>query len=85
MWVRPPDRPGPRGSFPDLAIREGEWKLLVDRDGTAAELFNVVRDPNEKNNLASDEPDRVKRMSEQVIRWDAETNEAAPPGPRSQL
>jgi len=30
MWVRPPDRPGPKGQLPDLAIRDGKWKLLND-------------------------------------------------------
>ena len=83
MWVRPADRDGPRGWWPDLAMRDGEWKLLVERDGSRAELFNVVTDPNEKHNLAREQPDRVKRMSEHVIRWDKETNQSAPPGPRT--
>ena len=74
MWVRPPDRPGPKGQLPDLAIREGDWKLLVERDGSAAELFNLVQDPNEANNVAANHPDVVKRLGELVRKWDAETN-----------
>ena len=74
MWVRPPDRPGPRGQLPDLAIRDGDLKLLVDRNGGNPELFNVVKDPNERQNLAGDHPDEVKRLSEQVNKWDVETN-----------
>jgi arylsulfatase A-like enzyme len=71
MWVRPPDRPGPKKKpFPDLAIREGDMKLLVFRDGSGAELFNVRNDPNETTNLAGEKPDVVKRMSEAVIAWD---------------
>jgi arylsulfatase A-like enzyme len=74
MWLRPPDRPGPKGQWPDLAIRDGDWKLLVKRDGTNAELFNVVEDPNEQTNLAARHHDKVKSLSERVIQWDKQTN-----------
>jgi uncharacterized sulfatase len=77
MWVRPPDRPGPRKNFPDLAIRDGKWKLLVFRDGSRAELFDVQADPDEKSNLASQNPDLVKRLSDQVIAWDKATSNSA--------
>ena len=70
MWVRPPDRPGPQNSLPDLAMREGNWKLLVHRDGSNAELFDVTTDPNETKNLAAKEPERTKKMSDAVIAWD---------------
>ena len=70
MWVRPPDRPGPKKNWPDLAIRDGDWKLLVFRDGSRPELFNLIDDPVEKNNLAKDHPDILKRLSEQVIGWE---------------
>jgi uncharacterized sulfatase len=70
MWVRPPDRPGPKDELPDLAIRDGKWKLLVKRDGSRAELFDVVADPNETNNLAEKEPQLAKKLSDEVIAWD---------------
>jgi uncharacterized sulfatase len=73
MWVRPPDRPGPRGSFPDLAIRDGNWKLLIHRDGSRPELFDLGVDPKETNNLADQQPDVTRRLSEQVIAWDKQT------------
>ncbi len=61
MWVRPPDRPGPHNGWPDLAIRDGNWKLLVFRDGSRAELFDLSTDVAEKHNLAKDHPDIVQR------------------------
>ncbi|HTL29039.1 MAG TPA: sulfatase-like hydrolase/transferase, partial [Tepidisphaeraceae bacterium] len=70
MWVRPPDRPGPNGQLPDLAIRDGKWKVLVKRDGSNVELFDIFADPNEKKNLAKAEPEIAKKLSEQVIAWD---------------
>jgi uncharacterized sulfatase len=80
MWVRPPDRPGPpKNPMPDVAIRDGNWKLCVMRDGSRAELFDVIKDPNESNNLASENPDVVKRLSETVIAWD----KAIEPNPKT--
>ena len=76
MWVRPPDRPGPGGQWPDLAIREHDRKLLVKRDGSSPELFDLENDPNEKKNIAATHPDVVKDMTERVIKWDRETNRA---------
>jgi arylsulfatase A-like enzyme len=70
MWVRPPDRPGPKNAWPDLAIRDGKWKLLVHRDGSRAELFDIDADPNEKNNLADKQPDLTRRLADRVIAWD---------------
>jgi len=69
-WVRPPDRPGPpKHPLPDLAVREGQWKLLVARDGTRAELFDVVADPDEKQNVAGDHAELVARLTGQTIEW----------------
>jgi uncharacterized sulfatase len=70
MWVRPPDRPGPDSRWPDLAIRDGDWKLLVSRNGSRPELYNIATDPRESNNLAEKNPDLARRMMEQVIAWD---------------
>jgi uncharacterized sulfatase len=70
MWVRPPDRPGPNNSFPDLAIRDGKWKLLVHRDGSGVELFDMIADPAEAKNLAASDADVARRLAAQVIAWD---------------
>lgn len=69
MWVRPPDRPGPNRGWPDLAIRDGDWKLLVNRNGSKPELFNVINDPHESTNLADKHPEMVQRLSARVIEW----------------
>jgi arylsulfatase A-like enzyme len=70
MWVRPPDRPGPRGMLPDLAIRDGKWKLLVKRDGSVTMLFDISTDPGEKTNLAKENPDLVAKLTQRVKDWE---------------
>ena len=36
FWRRPPDRPGPKQNpFPDLSMRQGDWKLLCMFDGSS--------------------------------------------------
>jgi uncharacterized sulfatase len=74
MWVRPPDRPGPKNNLPDLAIRDGKWKLLVDRDGSQPELFDILADPQESKNLAQANAARVKELTQRVIAWDKDTS-----------
>ena len=57
-------------NLPDLAVRQGDWKLLCDRDGSRPELFDIRRDPGETNNLAAAEAARVDDLTKKVIAWD---------------
>lgn len=69
-WVRPPDRPGDKnGPFPDLSMREGDWKLLMMEDGSRKQLYNLETDPGEKNNLAKQNPETVERLSRKLSAW----------------
>jgi uncharacterized sulfatase len=69
-WLRPPDRPGPaNGRFPDLAARDGDWKLLVNEDGTGAQLYDLSTDPTERTNLAARRPEIVERLRKRVLDW----------------
>ncbi len=59
------------GRSPNLAMRNGPWKLLVYADGSGAELYDVVADRAESRNLAAAEPERVRAMTEAVLAWRA--------------
>jgi uncharacterized sulfatase len=74
IWVRPPDRPGPADApWPDLAIREGKWKLLTMADGSATELYDLSEDPTEMRNVADSNAEVVGRLRKQAVGWFEET------------
>jgi arylsulfatase A-like enzyme len=54
---------------PNLAVREGDWKLLINADASGAELYNLATDPKEEKNLAATQPEVTKRLSEETLNW----------------
>ena len=71
FFRRPPDRDAFYGDndLPDLAIREGNWKLLCEYDGSEPELYDLFYDPGEQESMANKHPDIVERMAKKVIAW----------------
>jgi arylsulfatase A-like enzyme len=41
-----------RDRSPNVAVRDGDWKLLVNADGSDAQLYDLASDPKEKSNVA---------------------------------
>jgi len=54
---------------PPLAIRDGDWKLLIEPDGTLAELYDLSSDIAEANNLASKHPERAADLQAKLRTW----------------
>ncbi len=79
FWRRPPDRkaasPALPERLPDLAMREGGWKLLCEYDGSLPQLYDLTRDRGETTNLAEQHPEVVKQMSGKLLAW----HESMPP------
>jgi len=71
FFRRPPDRDAFYGDndLPDLAVRDGKWKLLCEYDGSQAELYDLENDRGETKNLASMQKGIVASMAESVISW----------------
>ena len=55
--------------LPDLAMREGNLKLLCEYDGSDAELFDLAADPSETKNVAGEHAAIVVRLTKEVIAW----------------
>ncbi|SHJ81075.1 Arylsulfatase A [Tangfeifania diversioriginum] len=54
---------------PNLAIRQGDWKLLINADSTDIKLFNLKKDPGEKLNLAAQNTELAGVMAGKVLAW----------------
>lgn len=54
---------------PALAIRDGQWKLLLNPDRSRVELYDLTSDPTEVDNRAAEHPDVVERLSEPLLAW----------------
>jgi arylsulfatase A-like enzyme len=67
------------------AVRQGDWKLVVD--GPNSMLFNLTSDIGERNDLANQRPEIVKRLYPLIAQWeqdvDAEAKATATPAPAS--
>ena len=59
-------------------VREGDWKLCIDIVDTSGKkritekgtkLYNIVKDPSEKKDLAKQNPDVVKRLKKYHENW----------------
>ncbi|CAG5067604.1 N-acetylgalactosamine-6-O-sulfatase [Dyadobacter sp. CECT 9623] len=61
--------PKPPHKSPQLAIRSGEWKLLMNNDGSNAELYNILKDPAETQNLAADQVRKKEELSQKLLTW----------------
>ena len=50
--------PDAKHRSPNVAVRDGDWKLLVNADGTGAELYDLAADPKETPDRAAPSPSR---------------------------
>jgi arylsulfatase A len=60
------------------AIRKGDYKLIHFYDDDSVELYDVVADQGEKNNLAPSKPKLAQEMREELGRWLKESGAKMP-------
>lgn len=66
---------------PPIAVRDGRWKLLTNRDRSRVELYDIPSDPAETTNLAAAHPEVVARLARLALDWKA----TLPPGEEKPL
>ncbi len=54
---------------PNLAIREGNWKFLINFDETDAELYNLETDSRETTNLIQEKPELANKLKNKLLNW----------------
>ena len=58
-------------NWPELAMLEGNWTILMTKDQRRVELYDVVKDRGQQDNLAGKYPDRTQDMIKKLLRWKA--------------
>lgn len=61
--------PRGRDKSPNLAIRSDQWKLLMNHDGSDAQLYNIETDPNESKDVIKDFPKVARRLNDKLSKW----------------
>ena len=54
---------------PSLAIRDGNWKLLINADSTGAVLYNLAEDPGEQHNLVGENRELAEKLASRLLAW----------------
>lgn len=65
--------------WPRLAVREGDWKLLLTSDAHRVELHDLGDDRAERRNVAGEHPEVVERLSHMARAWKATLPEKPDP------
>lgn len=61
--------PQGRDRSAQVAVRDGKWKLLINADGSSAELYDLAADPLEAKNMVEQEKDVMERLSKMALDW----------------
>jgi arylsulfatase A-like enzyme len=54
---------------PNLAVRDGNWKLLINAEGSGAELYDLSKDIAETNNVIASESTVSNRLARSMLDW----------------
>ncbi|MBC6999148.1 sulfatase [Cytophaga sp. FL35] len=60
---------GNQGGNPSSIIREGKWKLIHYWEDDSEELYNLINDPGERNNVYNQNQELAKSLSNTLLNW----------------
>jgi arylsulfatase A-like enzyme len=62
-------KPADTDASPNLAVRDGDWKLLINFNETEMMLYNLYEDPRETTNICGKFPDKAAELKDMVLKW----------------
>ena len=65
--------------WPRLAVRDGDWKLVMTYDGSRVELHHLLQDRGEADDTSKKHPEVVSRLSKLALDWKASLPEKPDP------
>ncbi|SHO60989.1 sulfatase family protein [Algoriphagus zhangzhouensis] len=67
----------PEKSLEHRVIISGDWKLILaePEQGESVQLYQIIKDPFEKTNVAKQNPDVVKKLTQELEDWWERTNQ----------
>ena len=69
---------GNQGGEPSSIIRSKEWKLIYYHEDGRVELYNLINDMGEVNNVAAAYPEKVSEMQKRLNHWLEDTGARFP-------
>jgi len=63
---------------PGAAIRDGDWKLIEFYETDTTELYNLAKDPGERNNLAEKRANKTAALRAKLAAWQKEMGAKMP-------
>lgn len=61
--------PQKQDQSPNVAVRDGDWKLLLNADGSDPQLYDLKSDPKETSNVAAAQPTITTRLTKLALDW----------------
>jgi len=58
-----------QGGIPAAAVRLGDYKLIQRLENSKMHLYNLSKDPGEKNDIANKYPKRVEQLTALLFAW----------------
>jgi arylsulfatase A-like enzyme len=69
---------GNQGGEPSSIIRSKDWKLILYHEDGRNELYNLADDIGEQNDLADQQPEKVKQLRQKLDAWLTDTGARMP-------
>ena len=54
---------------PNVAVRRDNWKLLINADGSDAQLYDLTSDQKEAHNVAAAKPEVARELTRLALEW----------------